>query len=118
MRAASYSVLYIVRSLDILSGKEYNYIYEKGIIARANECNVTTKMMRKSDMKKIIIGAVIALCVLIASSIWVISSMKSNSVDDFEYNNLADGASSSTSLTQIDRIIQNSNNTEDGNDNM
>ena len=32
----------IVRSLDILSGKEYNYIYEKGVIARANECNVTT----------------------------------------------------------------------------
>lgn len=74
--------------------------------------------MLANKKTRIIIGAVIALCVLIASSIWVISSMKSNSVDDFEYNNLADGASSSTSLTQIDRIIQNSNNTEDGNDNM
>ena len=31
-----------IASLDILSGKEYNYIYEKGVIARANECNVTT----------------------------------------------------------------------------
>ena len=53
-----------IASLDILSGKEYNYIYEKGVIARANECNVTTKMMRKSDMKKIIIGAVI-LCLAV-----------------------------------------------------
>ena len=31
-----------IASLDILLGKEYNYIYEKGVIARANECNVTT----------------------------------------------------------------------------
>ena len=31
----------IVRSLDILSGKEYNYIYEKGVMVRSNERNVT-----------------------------------------------------------------------------
>ena len=74
--------------------------------------------MLANKKTRIIIGAVIALCVLIASSIWVISSMKSNSVDDFEYNNLADSSASVTSVTQIDRIIQNSNNTEDGNDNM
>ena len=41
MRAASFSVLYIVRSLDILSAKEYNYIYEKGVMVRSNERNVT-----------------------------------------------------------------------------
>lgn len=64
--------------------------------------------MLKSKKTKIIIGALILLCVLVASSIWVMSSMKSNSVEDFDYSLLAESASLASSNTQIDNIIKNS----------
>lgn len=72
--------------------------------------------MLKSKTAKIIIGAIIVLCVLAASSIWVFSSMKKNSVDEFGYSQLAPNGSSSTTMTQIDHIIENSNTVEEGSD--
>lgn len=73
--------------------------------------------MLKNKNVKVIIGVIVALVALIASSIWVLSSMKENSVDEFNYENLAATANAANSLTQIDHIIQNSLSTEDGNDN-
>lgn len=72
--------------------------------------------MLKSKTTKIIIGAIIVLCVLAASSIWVFSSLKKNSVDEFGYSQLAANGSSSTTMTQIDHIIENSNTVEEGSD--
>lgn len=63
--------------------------------------------MLKSKTTKIIIGAIVVLCVLAASSIWVFSSMKSNSVDEFGYSSLAGAGSDVTTKTQIDHIIEN-----------
>lgn len=65
--------------------------------------------MLKSKKSKIIIGALVVLCVLIASSIWVSTSLKSNNVDDFEYSKLADTSNGATNVTQIDHIIENAN---------
>lgn len=64
--------------------------------------------MLKSKTTKIIIGAIVVLCVLAASSIWVFSSMKSNSVEEFGYSSLAATGSDVATKTQIDHIIENS----------
>lgn len=69
--------------------------------------------MLKSRKLKIIIGAVVMLAVLVGSSIWATSSIRKNSVEDFEYTTLATSDSVSSSLTQIDHIIENSNSTDD-----
>ncbi|MBQ8147729.1 MAG: hypothetical protein IJ040_02945 [Lachnospiraceae bacterium] len=65
--------------------------------------------MLKNKNVKIIIGAVIALCVLVAASIWASMSLKSNSVDDFNYQMLAESSDGASTMTQIDHIIENSN---------
>lgn len=65
--------------------------------------------MLKSKKLKIIIGALAVLGVLIASSIWVSMSLKTNAVDDFGYTKLADNNSATSTKTQIDYIIENSN---------
>lgn len=70
--------------------------------------------MLKSKKSKIIIGAVAILAVLAASSIWVMSSIKSNSVDDFGYRALAQQDAASATLTQLDYIIQDSINPDNG----
>lgn len=64
--------------------------------------------MLKTKKSKIIIGAVAILAVLAASSIWVMANMKSNSVDDFGYEALAQTGAATATLTQLDRIIQDS----------
>ncbi|MCM1494985.1 MAG: DUF5057 domain-containing protein [Bacteroides sp.] len=64
--------------------------------------------MLKTKKSKIIIGAVAILAVLAASSIWVMSTVKSNSVDDFGYEALAQPGAATATLTQLDRIIQDS----------
>ena len=66
--------------------------------------------MLKSKKAKIIFSALTVLCVLIASSVWVFLSLKSNSVDEFDYQRLAAAnASASATMTQIDHIIETSN---------
>lgn len=65
--------------------------------------------MLKSKKAKIIFGALTVLCVLIASSIWVSLSLKSNSVDEFDYRLLAANDSASATMTQIDHIIETAN---------
>lgn len=65
--------------------------------------------MLKSKKLKIIIGAFVILGVLIASSIWVSMSLKSNTVDDFGYTKLAENNGATSTKTQIDYIIENSN---------
>lgn len=66
--------------------------------------------MLKNKTTRIIIGIVIVLGVLAASSIWVSHAFKENSVDDFNYSNLDGNANASTTaVTQIDHIIDNSN---------
>lgn len=65
--------------------------------------------MLKSKKSKIIFGIMIVLCVLVASSIWVSLSLKTNAVDDFDYSMLAENAENTASMTQIDHIIENSN---------
>ncbi len=72
--------------------------------------------MLKSKTFKIIIGAIVVLSVLAASSIWVISSMKSNAVDEFEYTKLGDNNEAAATKTQIDHIIENSNTSDAQND--
>lgn len=72
--------------------------------------------MLKSKPFKIIIGAIIVLSVLAASSIWVIFSMKSNAVDEFEYTKLGENNDVTTTKTQIDHIIENSNTSDAQND--
>lgn len=69
--------------------------------------------MLKTKKSKIIIGAVAILAVLAASSIWVMSNMKSNSVDDFGYRALANADNAAATLTQLDHIIENSIDGED-----
>lgn len=70
--------------------------------------------MLKTKKSKIIIGAVAILAVLAASSIWVMANMKSNSVDDFGYRALAQLDAASATLTQLDYIIQDSIDPENG----
>lgn len=65
--------------------------------------------MLKSKKLKIIIGALVVIGVLIASSIWVSMSLKTNAVDEFGYTKLADNNSATSTKTQIDYIIENSN---------
>lgn len=65
--------------------------------------------MLKSKKLKIIIGALVAIGILIASSIWVSMSLKTNAVDEFGYTKLADNNSTTSTKTQIDYIIENSN---------
>ena len=66
--------------------------------------------MLKNKTTRIIIGIVIVLGVLAASSIWVSHAFKENSVDDFSYSSLDGNANASTTaVTQIDHIIDNSN---------
>lgn len=72
--------------------------------------------MLKSKTFKIIIGAIVVLSVLAASSIWVISSMKSNAVDGFEYTKLGDNSEAAATKTQIDHIIENANTSDAQND--
>lgn len=64
--------------------------------------------MLKSNKVKIIIGAFIALCVLAASSIWVMNYKNPNEVEEFSYTNLAAGTDNQTASTQIDYIVENS----------
>lgn len=70
--------------------------------------------MLKTKKSKIIIGAVAILAVLVASSIWVMASMKSNSVDDFGYRALAQLDATNATLTQLDHIIQDSIDPDNG----
>lgn len=70
--------------------------------------------MLKTKKSKIIIGAVAILAVLVASSIWVMANMKSNSVDDFGYRALAQLDVANATLTQLDHIIQDSIDPENG----
>lgn len=65
--------------------------------------------MLKSRKLKIIIGALVVIGVLIASSIWVSMSLKTNAVDEFGYTKLADNNSATSTKTQIDYIIENAN---------
>lgn len=65
--------------------------------------------MLKSKKAKIIFGALAVLCVLIASSIWVSLSLKSNSVNEFGYRSLAATDTAAATMTQIDHIIENAN---------
>lgn len=64
--------------------------------------------MLKSNKVKIIIGAFIALCVLAASSIWVMNYKNPNEVEEFSYTNLAASTDNQTASTQIDYIVENS----------
>lgn len=70
--------------------------------------------MLKTKKSKIIIGAVAILAVLVASSIWVMSNIKSNSVDDFGYRALAQADAANATLTQLDHIIQDSIDPDNG----
>lgn len=76
--------------------------------------------MLKSKKAKIIIGILGILIVLIASSIWVSFTFRSNSVNDFEYDTMANNDTSLGTKTQIDNIIDMSNtansSTEEGYD--
>lgn len=70
--------------------------------------------MLKTKKSKIIIGAAAILAVLAASSIWVMANLKSNSVDDFGYRALAQLDAANATLTQLDHIIQDSIDPENG----
>ena len=76
--------------------------------------------MLKSKKAKIIIGILGILIVLIASSIWVSFTLQSNSVNEFEYDTMANNDTSLGTKTQIDNIIDMSNtansSTEEGYD--